>query len=109
MKRRIIAAFAAVVLSLGVAAPLAYADPAFGPGNGGGGQGNSGPQRCCGLCGGSFEVERRRAGQRKYCPRCSPPGRQVVRLPYRTKLRRRPPVTSAGVVLVRSGLRVILV
>ena len=44
MKRRILAAIAAAVLSLGVAAPMAYADPAFGPGNNGGGQGNSGPQ-----------------------------------------------------------------
>jgi hypothetical protein len=44
MKRRIIASIASAVLSLGVAAPMAYADPAFGPGNNGGGQGNSGPQ-----------------------------------------------------------------
>ena len=44
MKRRIIASIAAAVLSLGVAAPMAYADPAFGPGNAGGGEGNSGPQ-----------------------------------------------------------------
>ena len=36
VKRRILAAIAAAVLSLGVAAPMAYADPAFGPGNGGG-------------------------------------------------------------------------
>jgi hypothetical protein len=43
VKRRIIVAIAAAVLSLGVAAP-AYADPAFGPGNNGGGVGNSGPQ-----------------------------------------------------------------
>ncbi len=33
MKRRIIVAIAAAVLSLGVAAPAAYADPDFGPGN----------------------------------------------------------------------------
>ena len=44
MKRRAIVAITAAVLSLGVAAPAAYADPAFGPGNNGGGQGNSGPQ-----------------------------------------------------------------
>jgi hypothetical protein len=33
VKRRIIVAIAAAVLSLGVAAPAAYADPDFGPGN----------------------------------------------------------------------------
>jgi hypothetical protein len=33
VKRRILAAIAAAVLSLGVAAPMAYADPDFGPGN----------------------------------------------------------------------------
>ena len=33
MKRRIIVAIAAAVLSLGMAAPAAYADPDFGPGN----------------------------------------------------------------------------
>ena len=33
MKRRAIVAIAAAVLSLGVAAPAAYADPDFGPGN----------------------------------------------------------------------------
>lgn len=43
MKRRLILVITAAVLSLGVAAP-AYADPAFGPGNKGGGVGNSGPQ-----------------------------------------------------------------
>jgi hypothetical protein len=36
VKRRILVAITAAVLSLGVAAPMAYADPAFGPGNGGG-------------------------------------------------------------------------
>jgi hypothetical protein len=44
VKRRFIMAITAAVLSLGVAAPAAYADPAFGPGNKGGGVGNSGPQ-----------------------------------------------------------------
>jgi hypothetical protein len=33
VKRRILAAIAAAVLSLGVAAPMAYANPDFGPGN----------------------------------------------------------------------------
>jgi hypothetical protein len=33
VKRRILVAIAAAVLSLGVAAPAAYADPDFGPGN----------------------------------------------------------------------------
>jgi hypothetical protein len=33
VKRRIIVAIAAAVLSLGVAAPAAYATPDFGPGN----------------------------------------------------------------------------
>ena len=42
MKRRIIAAIAAAVLSLGVAAPAAYADRSFGPGNGGG----TGGEKC---------------------------------------------------------------
>jgi hypothetical protein len=36
VKRRIILAITAAVLSLGVAAPAAYADPSFGPGNRGG-------------------------------------------------------------------------
>jgi hypothetical protein len=36
VKRRILVAITAAVLSLGVAAPMAYADPSFGPGNGGG-------------------------------------------------------------------------
>jgi hypothetical protein len=39
VKRRIIAAIAAAVVTLGVTAPAAYADRSFGPG-GGGGTGN---------------------------------------------------------------------
>ena len=42
MKRRFIVAIAAAVLSLGVAAPAAYADRSFGPGNGGG----TGNEKC---------------------------------------------------------------
>ena len=44
VKRKIAVAVLAVVFGgLGTAAP-AFADPAFGPGNKGGGEGNSGPQ-----------------------------------------------------------------
>jgi hypothetical protein len=43
MKKRIAIAFSTLAV-LGALAPAAFADPAFGPGNGGGGQGNSGPQ-----------------------------------------------------------------
>jgi hypothetical protein len=42
VKRRIILAITAAVLSLGVAAPAAYADRSFGPGNGGG----TGNEKC---------------------------------------------------------------
>jgi hypothetical protein len=49
-------------------------------------------QRYCALCGKTFEIERKAGRPRKYCPECSPPGFQVVKLPYRTKLRRRPPL-----------------
>jgi hypothetical protein len=45
-------------------------------------------QRCCKWCGETFEAERRRGGQRLYCPSCSPPGRQVVKVRGRLKLRR---------------------
>jgi hypothetical protein len=48
-------------------------------------------ERCCKVCGELFEVERRRGGQRIYCPRCSPPGTQVVKVRGRYKFRRRPP------------------
>jgi hypothetical protein len=45
VKRRILAAIAAAVLSLGVAAPMAYADPDFGPGNSSKGP-NDGGAKC---------------------------------------------------------------
>ena len=44
MRRRIAAVLFGSVFALSVAAAPAVADPAFGPGNNGGGQGNSGPQ-----------------------------------------------------------------
>lgn len=47
-------------------------------------------QRCCKLCGGTFETERKRGGQRSYCFTCSPSGWQVVKVRGRYKLRRRP-------------------
>ena len=43
MTRKTIAAVVAVC-ALGISAAPALSDPAFGPGNKGGGQGNSGPQ-----------------------------------------------------------------
>ena len=43
MKRLIAIGAASIALSLGAAVP-AFADPAFGPGNRGGGEGNAGPQ-----------------------------------------------------------------
>jgi Spy/CpxP family protein refolding chaperone len=44
-RTRKVAAAALSVLALSItAAPIASADPAFGPGNKGGGEGNSGPQ-----------------------------------------------------------------
>jgi hypothetical protein len=43
MRRRSVA-MVLTVSALAMAAPPALADPAFGPGNHGGGQGNSGPQ-----------------------------------------------------------------
>jgi hypothetical protein len=42
VKRRVILAVTAAVLSLGVAVPAAYADRSFGPGNGGG----TGNEKC---------------------------------------------------------------
>ena len=44
MRKRLIAVFISALLTLGMVAGPAAADPAFGPGNQGGGQGNSGPQ-----------------------------------------------------------------
>jgi hypothetical protein len=44
------------------------------------------------LCGETFKIVRKRGGQRKYCFACEPVGFQVVKLPHRTKLRRRPPL-----------------
>jgi hypothetical protein len=43
MKKRMAVAFTTLAV-LGALAPAAMADPAFGPGNNGGGAGNSGPQ-----------------------------------------------------------------
>jgi hypothetical protein len=50
-------------------------------------------QRCCVLWAETFEIARKAGRPRKYCPVCSPPGWQVVRVPgqSRLKLRRRPP------------------
>ena len=42
-KRTIVVGLTTLALGVGATAP-AFADPAFGPGNKGGGQGNSGPQ-----------------------------------------------------------------
>jgi hypothetical protein len=44
MRKRLIAVFITGLLTLGLAAGPASADPAFGPGNTGGGEGNSHPQ-----------------------------------------------------------------
>jgi len=41
-RRKLVVGLVALTLSVGSAAP-AFADPAFGPGNQGGGEGNSGP------------------------------------------------------------------
>jgi hypothetical protein len=43
MKRKIAVGVLAMAVSIGTAGPV-FADPAFGPGNNGGGVGNSGPQ-----------------------------------------------------------------
>ena len=50
-------------------------------------------QRCCKLCGETFEIERKVGRPRLYCFVCSPAGWQVVKVPHQTryKLRRRPP------------------
>jgi hypothetical protein len=66
-------------------------------------------QRCCALCGETFEIVRKAGRPRRYCPICSPVGWQVVKVPgqSRTKLRRRPslrsrpPVRSTPLRLVR--------
>ena len=42
-RTRRVAAAALSVLALSITAPISSADPAFGPGNKGGGEGNSGP------------------------------------------------------------------
>jgi hypothetical protein len=44
-------------------------------------------QRSCGLCGETFEFERKRGGQRKYCFECEPPGFQLVRVPNQDRLK----------------------
>jgi len=51
-------------------------------------------QRCCKLCGDTFEFERNRGGQRIYCFVCEPQGWQVVKVPNQTrvKLRRLKPL-----------------
>ena len=43
MRKRLITLFLSALLALGVMAGPAAADPAFGPGNNGGGEGNSAP------------------------------------------------------------------
>jgi hypothetical protein len=49
-------------------------------------------QRSCKLCGKTFEIARKRGGQRIYCFACEPLGWQVVKVPRqsRVRLRRRP-------------------
>ena len=47
-------------------------------------------QRCCKLCGETFEIERKPGRPRIYCFVCEPLGWQVVLLRHRHKLRRRP-------------------
>ena len=49
-------------------------------------------QRCCKICGESFEVGGKRGRPRIYCLVCEPPGFQVVKVPHqeRVRLRRRP-------------------
>jgi hypothetical protein len=51
-------------------------------------------QRYCKICRKMFDIERKAGRPRIYCPKCSPPGFQVVKVPgqSRTKLRRRPPL-----------------
>jgi hypothetical protein len=50
-------------------------------------------QRSCKICGGTFEFERKRGGQRIYCFDCEPLGWKIVKVPGQTrvKLRRHPP------------------
>jgi hypothetical protein len=49
-------------------------------------------QRCCKICRETFDIERKAGRPRIYCPKCSPAGFQVVKVPgqSRVKLRRRP-------------------
>ena len=47
-------------------------------------------QRFCKLCGELFEIEHKLGHPREYCFVCEPPGWQIVKLPHRVKLRRRP-------------------
>ena len=48
-------------------------------------------QRCCAVCGETFEVERKAGRPRLYCYGCEPVGWSLVRVPHqdRLKLRRR--------------------
>jgi hypothetical protein len=64
-------------------------------------------QVCCVLCGDTFEMVRRRGGQRKYCLTCQPEGMSVVtRRSGRVKLRRRVPMlTRTELELVWRGRR----
>jgi hypothetical protein len=60
-------------------------------------------QRCCALCGETFEIERKAGRPRTYCPKCSPPGFQVVKVPgqSRVKLRRRPPAFRRPIKIIK--------
>jgi hypothetical protein len=62
-------------------------------------------QRCCRLCGETFEFERKRGGQRIYCFRCEPPGFQLVKVPGqdRLKVRHRPALWPRQSVWTRYG------
>jgi hypothetical protein len=55
-------------------------------------------QRCCKLCGETFEIERKPGRPRIYCFNCEPLGWQVVKVPRQTrmKLRRRVPRERGG-------------
>jgi hypothetical protein len=64
-------------------------------------------QRCCTLCGDTFEIEGKAGRPRVYCFGCEPPGWSVVRVRGRLKLRRRVPLirragTTASVVVLPS-------
>ena len=56
-------------------------------------------QRCCELCGETFQIERKRGRPRVYCFVCEPPGWQVVKVPHQSRVklrRRRAPLVRIG-------------